>query len=65
MNTNPKKHDLFKASKLKFSLRLLAIFDVLLAERFELTTWDKKGVHQNTTKFSKTEIDNAVKRGHL
>lgn len=49
----------FKAMKLKFWFRLYAMFDVLFAERFELTTWNKKGEQKAKTKFCKTEIDNA------
>ena len=55
----------FKAWKMKFWLRLFAMFDVLFAEKFELTTWNKKGVQKAKTKFWKTEIDNAGRRGLL
>ena len=55
----------FKAMKLKFWFRLFAIFDVLFAERFELTTWNKKGEQKAKTKFCKTEIDNAGRDGLL
>ena len=55
----------FKAMKLKFWFRLFAMFDVLSAERFELTTWNKKGEQKAKTKFCKTEIDNAGRDGLL
>ena len=55
----------FKAWKMKFWFRLFAMFDVLFAEKFELTTWNKKGVQKAKTKFWKTEIDNAGRRGLL
>jgi len=55
----------FKAMKLKFWFRLFAMFDVLFAERFELTTWNKKGEQKAKTKFCKTEIDNAGRNGLL
>lgn len=55
----------FKAMKLKFWFRLFAMFDVLSAERFELTTWNKKGEQKVKTKFCKTEIDNAGRDGLL
>jgi hypothetical protein len=55
----------FKAIKLKFWFRLFAMFDVLFAERFELTTWNKKGEQKAKTKFCKTEIDNAWRDGLL
>ena len=54
-----------KAMKLKFWFRLLAMFDVLFAEKFELKTWNKKGEPKSKTKFSKTEIDNAGHSGLL
>ncbi len=55
----------FKAMKLKFWFRLFAMFDVLFAEKFELTTWNKKGEQKAKTKFWKTEIDNAGRDGLL
>ena len=55
----------FKAMKLKFWFRLFAMFDVLFAERFELTTWNKKGEQKAKTKFCKSEIDNAGRSGLL
>ena len=55
----------FKSMKLKFWFRLFAMFDVLFAERFELTTWNKKGEQKAKTKFCKTEIDNAGRSGLL
>ena len=55
----------FKAMKLKFWFRLFAMIDVLFAEKFELTTWNKKGEQKAKTKFSKTEIDNAGRSGLL
>ena len=55
----------FKAMKLKFWFRLFAMFDVLFAERFELTTWNRKGEQKAKTKFCKTEIDNAGRDGLL
>ena len=51
--------------KLKFWFRLFAMFDVLFAERFELTTWNKKGEQKAKTKFCKNEIDNAGRSGLL
>lgn len=50
-----------KPMKLKFLLRLFAMLDVLFADKFELTTWDKKGEQKSKTRFSKTEIDNLKK----
>ena len=41
------------------------MFDVLFAEKFELTTWNKKGAQKAKTKFCKTEIDNAGRDGLL
>ena len=55
----------FKAMKLKFWFRLFAMINVLFAEKFELTTWDKKGEQKAKTKFCKTEIDNAGRNGLL
>jgi hypothetical protein len=55
----------FKAMRLKFLFRLFSMFDVLFAERFELTTWNKKGEQKAKTKFCKTEIDNAGRDGLL
>jgi len=55
----------FKAWKLKFCFRLFAMFDVLFAERFELTTWNKKGEQKAKTKFCKSEIDSAGRSGLL
>jgi hypothetical protein len=55
----------FKAIKLKFWFRLFAMLDVLFAERFELTTWNKKGEQKAKTKFCKSEIDNAGRSGLL
>jgi hypothetical protein len=55
----------FKAMKLKFWFRLFAMFDVLFAERFELTTWNKKGEQKAKAKFCKTEIDNSGRDGLL
>ena len=55
----------FKAMKLKFWFRLFAMFDVLFSERFELTTYNKKGEQKAKTKFCKTEIDNAGRSGLL
>lgn len=49
----------YKALKLKFWFRLFAMLDVLFAERFELTTWNKQEERTSKTKFSKSEIDNA------
>lgn len=54
-----------KSMKLKFWFRLLAMLDVLLVEKFELTTWNKKGEQKSKTKFCKTEIDNAGRSGLL
>ena len=55
----------FKAWKLKFWFRLLAIFDVLFAPKFELTTYRKDGSQSAKTKFDKAEIDNAGRCGLL
>lgn len=55
----------FKAMRMKFLFRLFAMFDVLFAERFELTTWNKKGEQKAKTKFCKSEIDNAGRSGLL
>ena len=55
----------FKACKMKFWFRLFAMFDVLFAEKFELTTWNKKCEQKAKTKFCKTEIDNAGRSGLL
>lgn len=55
----------WRATKMKFWFRLFAMFDVLFAEKFELTTWNKKGEQKAKTKFSKSEIDNAGRSGLL
>lgn len=55
----------FKAWKLKFWFRLFAMFDVLFAPKFELTTYRKDGSQSAKTKFDKTEIDNAGRCGLL
>lgn len=47
-----------KALKMIFLFRFLAMFDVLFAERFELTTWNKEGRQTSKTKFSRSEIKN-------
>jgi hypothetical protein len=47
-----------KSIKLKFLFRLLAMFDVLFSEKFELITFDKMGKQKSKTKFDKNEIDN-------
>lgn len=52
----------FKAMKMMFWFRLLSVFDVLFSERFELTTWNKKGEQKSKTKFCKKEIKNAYKK---
>jgi len=36
--------------------RLFALIDVLFSEKFELTTWNKKGVQTSKTRFCRTEI---------
>lgn len=48
----------FKAWKLKFWFRLFAMFDVLFAPKFELTTYRKDGTQLTITKFDKAEIEN-------
>lgn len=48
----------FKAWKLKFLFRLFAMFDVLFAPKFELTTYRKDGSQSAKTKFDKAEIEN-------
>lgn len=55
----------FKAWKLKFWFRLFAMFDVLFAPKFELTTYRKDGSQSAKTKFDKAEIDNAGRCGLL
>ncbi len=47
-----------KALKMIFAFRFLAMLDVLFAERFELTTWNKEGRQTSKTKFSRSEIKN-------
>jgi hypothetical protein len=47
-----------EALKMIFCFRILAMFDVLFAEKFELTTWNKEGRQTSKTKFWKTEIKN-------
>jgi hypothetical protein len=47
----------FKAFKYKFTLRTLAVFDVLFAHKFELKVWDKEGQLKARTRFCKTEIN--------
>ena len=47
-----------KKFRLKLFLRLSAILDVIVSEKFELTTWDKKGRQTSKTKFCKTDINN-------
>ena len=44
--------------KYKVLFRLLAAWDVLTKERFELKAWDKHGT-PTATNFDKQEIDNA------
>ena len=55
----------FKALKLKFCFRLFAMFDVLFAPKFVLTTYRKDGSQSAKTKFDKAEIDNAGRCGLL
>ena len=55
----------FKALKLKFCFRLFAMFDVLFAPKFELTTFRKDGSQSAKTKFDKAEIDSAGRCGLL
>lgn len=49
-----------KAIKLRLALRLLAVIDVLTAERFELKAWSKHD--ESTTKFDKKEINEMFKK---
>ena len=49
-----------KALKMIFWFRFLAVFDVLFAEKFELTTWNKEGRETSKTNFWKTEIKNKI-----
>ena len=63
--TDDRRSYSFKGMKIKFWLRLFAMFDVLFSEKFELITWNKKGEQKAKTKFSKTEIDNAGRSGSL
>ena len=53
-----------KAFKLKFSFKLLAIIDILFAERFELKLF-KDGRPNGSTKYCAKEIDEAGKSGKL
>ena len=46
---------------IKFWLRFFAVCDVLFAEKFELTTWNKSGRQTAKTTFWKTEIDSMNK----
>lgn len=48
----------FKAIKTIFWFRFFAVIDVLFAEQFQLTTWDKEGRQTAHTQFSKSEIKN-------
>lgn len=50
-----------KSCWIKFWLRLLACYDVLTAEKFELKTWDKTGRYTAKTTFWKTEIEEKIK----
>lgn len=54
-----------KAFKMKFWFRLFAVYDVLFCEKFELKTWNKKGIPTVSTKFCKSEIEQAGKSGLL
>jgi len=56
--TKPLNQNRMKALKMIFCFRILAMFDVLFAEKFELTTWNKEGRQTSKTKFWKTEIKN-------
>ena len=47
-----------KALKRIFWFRFFAVIDVLFAEQFQLTTWDKEGRQTAHTNFSKSEIKN-------
>lgn len=47
-----------KAIIMIFWFRFFAVIDVLFAERFELTTWNKEGRQTSKTKFSRSEIKN-------
>ena len=47
-----------KALKRIFWFRFFAVIDVLFAEKFELTTWNKEGRQTAHTQFSKSEIKN-------
>jgi hypothetical protein len=58
------KELIMKGFKIKFLLRFFAIIDVVVAERFELTTY-KDGRQSAKTTFCKKEIDEAVKQGKL
>lgn len=49
-----------KAFRLKLALRLLAVLDVLTAERFELKSWSK--YNEYSTKFDKKEIEESFKK---
>lgn len=54
-NVNQNK---MKALKRIFWFRFFAILDVLFAEKFELTTWNKEGRQTSKTKFWRSEIKN-------
>ena len=46
----------FKARKMIFWFRLLAVMDVLFAPKFELKRYNRKGFKNATTHFDKAEI---------
>lgn len=45
-----------KKIKMIFWLRFLAVVDVLFAEKFELSTWNKDEIQTTQTKFWRKEI---------
>ena len=45
-----------KAIKMIFWFRFLAVLDVLFAEKFELTTWNKEERQTSKTTFWRKEI---------
>lgn len=45
-----------KALKIIFWFRFFAVLDVLFAEKFELTTWNKEDRETSKTRFWRSEI---------
>lgn len=55
----------FRAWRMKFVFRLIAVMDVIFAKRFELTTYRKDGSWIAKTNFDKAEIEDAGRNGLL